>query len=192
MIECLDALGALAKRRTDEIVVMHMTTRVDWPKVSTNPELDIPWTGAMGKASSFALGLALARPDRKVWVLDGDGALLMNLGGLVTVAVQQPKNLLHVVYNNGAYDTSGGQPVPRARQVDFCAMALAAGYPHAYSFDDLGALERELPAVLGQEGPTLLVLNVPSMGRRPAPTGRGTTQAFWELHDYLAQRPGSA
>lgn len=189
MIECLDALGALAKRRTGEIVVMHMTTRVDWPQVSTNAELDIPWTGAMSKASSFALGLALARPDRKVWVLDGDGSLLMNLGGLVTIAVQQPKNLLHVIYNNGAYDTSGGQPVPRSREVDFCQMALAAGYPHAHTYDDLATLDRELPGVLAQDGPTLLVLNVPSLGRRPAPGGRNTTQAFWEIREYLAKHP---
>ncbi len=189
MIECLDALGALAKRRTNEMVVMHMTTRVDWPQVSTNAELDIPWTGAMSKASSFALGLALARPDRKVWVLDGDGSMLMNLGGLVTIAVQQPKNLLHVVYNNGAYDTSGGQPVPRSREVDFCQMALAAGYPHAHNYTDLATLERELPAVLAEEGPTLLVVNVPSMGRRPAPGGRNTTQAFWEIREYLGKHP---
>jgi len=189
MIECLDALGALSKQRADRIVVMHMTTRQDWPQVSQRAELDIPWIGAMGKASSFALGLALARPDQKVWVLDGDGSLLMNLGGLVTIAAQQPKNLLHVVYNNGAYDTSGGQPVPRSGEVDFCAIARGAGYPHAYSFDGLAELERQLPAILAQDGPTLLVLNVPSMGaRRPVP-GRGTTQAFWELQEYLAQRP---
>ncbi len=189
MIECLDALGALSKQRTGQIVVMHMTTRQDWPQVSTRAELDIPWIGAMGKASSFALGLALARPDHQVWVLDGDGALLMNLGGLVTIAAQQPKNLLHVVYNNGAYDTSGGQPVPRSGEVDFCAIAKGAGYPNAYSFEDLAELERQLPAVLAQPGPTLLVLNVPSMGARPPVPGRGTTQAFWELHEYLAQRP---
>ena len=186
MIDCLDALGALSQLRTDEIVVMHMTTRVDWPQVSKNADLDIPWTGAMSKASSFGLGLALAQPERKVWVLDGDGSLMMNLGGLITIAVQQPKNLLHVVYNNGAYDTSGGQPVPRSREVDFCTIAKGAGYPNAYEFDDLASLQRDLPGILKQDGPTLLVVNVPSMGRRPDVKMRSTKQALWELHDLLA------
>ena len=66
----------------------------------------------MGKASSIGLGIALARPDKKVLVIDGDGSLLMNLGSLVTVANMSPKNLVHFVYQNGTYGVSGGQPIP--------------------------------------------------------------------------------
>ena len=66
----------------------------------------------MGKASSVGLGVALARPDVRVLVLDGDGSLLMNLGSLVTIASQAPKNLVHVVFDGATYDTSGAQPTP--------------------------------------------------------------------------------
>src|SRR5687768_1805116 len=106
------ALQLLALARTDEIVILSESTRQDWPPLSTRPDLDIAITGSMGKASSFGFGLALARPDVRVWVLDTDGALLMNLGSLVTIARAKPANLLHVVYDNDAYDTTGGQPTP--------------------------------------------------------------------------------
>src|SRR6058998_1613073 len=123
------ALQVLSRARTDEIVVLSESTRQDWPPLSTRPELDIPITGSMGKASSFGLGVALARPDVQVWVLDTDGALLMNLGSLVTIARAKPANLLHFVYDNDAYDTTGGQPTPGAGMVDLSKMALDAGYP---------------------------------------------------------------
>ena len=138
----------------------------------------------MGKASSFGLGLALAQPERGVWVLDGDGALLMNLGALVSIAAARPSNLLHVVYNNDAYDTTGGQPTPGAGQVDFRGLGLAAGYPSAFSFSSKEELQEALPQVLAATGPVLLVLRIVSRGRLPAAPGlRGTTQAFWELND---------
>lgn len=132
------ALQVLSRARTDEIVVLSESTRQDWPPLSTRPELDIPITGSMGKASSFGLGLALARPDIQVWVLDTDGALLMNLGSLVTIAKAKPANLLHVVYDNEAYDTTGGQPTPGTGIVDFAALALGAGYSVARAYDQLG------------------------------------------------------
>ena len=188
----VEALGVLSRSREDQIVVLHESNRADWPRVSTRPELDILMGGAMGKASSFALGLALARPERGVWVLDGDGALLMNLGTLVTIAAARPPNLLHVVYNNDAYDTTGGQPTPGAGGVDFRGLALDAGYPRAFSFAAVDALERGLPDVLAGPFPTLLVLQIQSRGRLPAAPGlRGTSQAFWELKDLLDKQPAT-
>src|SRR5207244_3483171 len=123
------------------------------------------------KASSFGLGIALARPDLRVWVLDSDGALLMNLGSLVTIARAKPPNLLHFLYDNEAYDTTGGQPTPGAGMVDFTALALAAGYPEARAFDRLEDLERELPAMVARVGPALIQLKVASIGRRPSVGG---------------------
>src|SRR5215207_1271260 len=130
------ALKVLSQARKDEIVLLSESTRQDWPPLSTRPELDIAVTGSMGKASSFGLGLALARPDIRVWVLDTDGALLMNLGSLVTIARAKPANLIHVVYDNNAYDTTGGQPTPGSGIVDFAAVALGSGYPRAVAYDD--------------------------------------------------------
>ena len=178
----LDALKVMAKFRKDEIVIMHESNRADWPVATNKPELDILMGGAMGKASSFALGVALGAPKTGVWVLDGDGALLMNLGTLVTIAGAKPKNLLHVVYNNDAYDTTGGQPTPNSGRVNFQQMALAAGYPRSYAFSTTDALEKALPDVLSGEGPTMLVLQIESRGRLPAASG---LRRFSEAYDYL-------
>ncbi len=182
------ALKVLSDRRTNEVVIMHESNRADWPLVSTNPNLDYLMAGAMGKASSFGLGVALGRPDAKVWVLDGDGALLMNLGTLVTIAGQHPANLLHVVYNNDAYDTTGGQPTPGAGNVNFEGLALDAGYPRAYTFSDIESIEGHIDEILASPGPTMLVLKIASNGRRPtAPGLRRASEALVALREYLAQ-----
>jgi phosphonopyruvate decarboxylase len=183
------ALRLLAKARTDEICVLSESTRQDWPPISTRPDLDIAILGSMSKGSSFGLGVALARPDKKVWVLDTDGALLMNMGSLVTIAQQKPANLLHFVYDNGAYDTTGGQPTPGAGIVDFKTVALGAGYPAAYSYDDLEDFQEELPSILAGPRPALVVLKVASLGRRDGVSGmRRMSEAFAEIKEYLAKR----
>ncbi len=182
------ALAVLSKARTDEIVVLSESTRQDWPPLSTRPELDIAITGSMSKGSSFGLGIALARPDRNVWVLDTDGALLMNLGSLVTIAKAKPANLVHFVYDNGAYDTTGGQPTPGAGIADFRAIALGAGYPAAYAYDEVEDLEAELPEILTGPLPALVVLKVASLGRREGVGSmRRMSDAFVEIRDHLAQ-----
>lgn len=182
------ALEVLARARKDEIVVLSESTRQDWPTVSTRPELDIAILGSMGKASSFGLGLALAQPDRAVWVLDTDGALYMNLGSLVTIARAKPANLLHVVYDNEAYDTTGGQPTPGAGIANFRSIALGAGYPAAHLYDDLEVFEEELPAILAGPRPAMVVLKVRSLGRRDrVGQMRPMREAFASIRDHLAQ-----
>jgi thiamine pyrophosphate-dependent acetolactate synthase large subunit-like protein len=182
------ALRVLSRARRDEIVVLSESTRQDWPPLSTRPELDIAITGSMGKASSFGLGVALARPDLGVWVLDSDGALLMNLGSLVTIAKARPANLLHVVYDNEAYDTTGGQPTPGAGIADFRAIALGAGYPVAHTYDDLEVFEDELPTILAGPRPAIVVLKVASLGRRDGVGGmRPMREAFAAIRDHLAR-----
>jgi thiamine pyrophosphate-dependent acetolactate synthase large subunit-like protein len=182
------ALAVLSQARLDQIVVLSESTRQDWPPLSTRPELDIPITGSMGKASSFGLGVALARPDVEVWVLDSDGALLMNLGSLVTIAHAEPRNLVHFVYDNEAYDTTGGQPTPGAGMVDFAAVARAAGYPATYTFDDLEVLEEELSSVLAGPRPALVALKVASLGRRDRVEGMTPmSQGFASIRAYLEQ-----
>ena len=83
--------------------------------------------GSMGLASSIGLGIALACPDRRVVAIDGDGAVLMNLGTLVTIADQAPRNYLLVIIDNGAYGSTGGQPSCTARSADLASMARGAG-----------------------------------------------------------------
>jgi thiamine pyrophosphate-dependent acetolactate synthase large subunit-like protein len=165
-MEGLDALRLLSEARADQIAVLSESCRQDWPPLSTRPDLDISITGSMGKASSFGLGLALSQPSRGVWVLDTDGALLMNLGSLVTIARMKPANLLHFVYDNDAYDTTGGQPTPGSHMVNFQAIALDAGYPRAFLFDRLEDFSSNLSEVLAAPKPALCVLKVASHGRR--------------------------
>ena len=113
LIPAFEAVKAIHDRRGDAVVVGTMTPTRYWDLVTDRPELDLPVFGAMGKASSIALGVALAQPGRRVVVLDGDGALLMNLGSLVTIAGRQPANLVHIVFDDGAYHTTGaGSPSP--------------------------------------------------------------------------------
>lgn len=170
MIDDFEALKAISEQRGDAVVVATMTANFIWPQVSTNPGLDLMFSGAMGKASSVGLGLALARPDKQVIVLDGEGSLLMNLGTLVTVAQMAPRNFIHFVLDNDVYRTSGGQPVPNAGMTSYTGFAQAAGYPAVHSFDDLEALRKDIAAVMNQTGPVFVVLKtVPAQERPPYP-----------------------
>lgn len=186
MIEGTDALRLLAAERRDQVVVTHMSTNFDWAQVSPRPELDIALNGAMGKASSLGLGIALARPDVGVWVLDGDGSLLMNLGTLVTVANAAPKNFLHVLYENGTYDTTGGQPIPGHGAVDFAQVAKAAGYARTYTFEAIEDFQNRLKEIVTGPHPTLAVLKVRSRERRPSPGIPSTAQSYARLRELLA------
>lgn len=192
MMDGLAALRLLSSRRTNEIVFTTMSTISDWSQVSARPELDIAIIRPMAKNSSIGLGLALARPDEGVWVIDGDGSLLMNLGSLVTIGALQPRNLVLVVYQNGTYDTTGGQPVPGQGKVDFGAVARGAGWPSAVGFDDIAAMETGLNRALGSAYPLLLTLRVAPAGRRPFPELTSTPSYIRRVWDYLAQRPVAA
>jgi phosphonopyruvate decarboxylase len=111
--------------------------------------------GSMGCAAGFGLGVARAQPERPVIVLDGDGALLMKLGSLATTGALAPRNYHHVVFDNGAHESTGGQPTP-SPAVDFALAALACGYRHAETVSDADALHAALQRQLTLEGPTLL------------------------------------
>ena len=167
MIESFEAQKVISRHRDKAIVVTVFTTNREWPQVSANPDLDLPLNGAMGKASSLGLGLALAQPGRKVIVLDGDGSLLMNLGSLVTIANMAPPNLIHFVFENGIYRTTGGQPIPNAGKFSFKGLAREAGYANVHEFDDLASLENNMETILNQIGPTFVCLKVPPATDRP-------------------------
>ena len=145
---CLEILKA---HITDEIVVATYSTASEWIEVADRP-LNYFSFGAMGLASSHGLGLALARPERRTVVLDGDGSLLMNLGTLVTIAAAAPKNFLHMVWHNGSYEANGSHPLPN-RDVDFATMARAAGIRNVRKIDRIDDFENALPALLSEDGP---------------------------------------
>ena len=157
MIEMRDAMRAVLPHRKGDIVLTTETSIGAWADVTDDETLDLP-IPAMSKGSSMALGVALARPDRRVIVWDGDGCLLMNLGTLVTIAGQAPSNLYHIVLDNGMYAMTGGQPVPNVENVSYTGLAQAAGYAKAFEFDDLEEWTTRIGEVLSEQGPVLIVM----------------------------------
>ncbi len=128
-------------------------TRVEWNAVANAPDFTVY---AMGLTSSVGLGLALALPDRQVVAFDGDGALLMNLPSLTTIATQRPPNLLHVLFDNGSYESSGQGPTHTARGVDLVQVARACGYPHAAWAESVDDFQRLVAEAIGLRELTLV------------------------------------
>ncbi|MEK7701189.1 MAG: thiamine pyrophosphate-dependent enzyme [candidate division NC10 bacterium] len=166
-----DVLRAIAAARGDAICIPTMTTAPAWRELAPD-DLSVTCVGFMGGASALGLGLALARPDRRVVVFDGDGSLLMQLGSLATIASAAPRNLTHVVFKNGVYHTSGAQEIPGGLQVDFVTMAKGAGYRQAYAVRELDDFKRRLPAMLTDPGPLLVELSTGLAEKTPM-TARG-------------------
>jgi phosphonopyruvate decarboxylase len=176
-----DALHVLAAQRGDAVVVPTMTTAPAWRRIAPG-DLSVTCVGFMGGASSLGLGLALARPDRRVVVLDGDGSLLMQLGSLATIAGAAPRNLLHFLFKNGVYHTSGAQGIPGGPSVDFATMARAAGYRMSTVVDRLEDFTRRLPEILQAEGPVFVELRTGLAAETPM-TVRERTPFHQQLHD---------
>lgn len=145
------ALELLAGRITDEIVVATYSSASEWIEIIDRP-LNYFSSGAMGLASSHGLGLALARPERRIVVLDGDGSLLMNLGTLVTIGNVSPRNFTHLVFRNGTYEANGGHPTP-APEADFEGHARAAGIKRAFTATTLDEFDARIDYLLNEEGP---------------------------------------
>jgi len=155
-----EVLELLAGQKTGALSVATMRGVASWHAAGGGESHHIDCMGCMGGAASLGLGLALAQPDRKVIVIDGDGSLLMQLGILTSVAGTGAENYYHVVLANRVYETSGHQPIPASDKVDFAALARAAGYAYAESFDDIGVLRERLAGVFARRGPVMLALEV--------------------------------
>lgn len=160
MMDKLECLKRIAEYRTDEVVITMMGVTRRWAEISDH-ELDLAWVGsAMGHAADFGFGLALACPDKKVVVLNGDGSMLMSLGTLVTISTHPPSNLILIVIENGTYEVTGNQPIPGEGFVCFATIAKGSGFKKLYEVDNLEALESTLPKIFKEEGPIFAVLKV--------------------------------
>ena len=135
-------------------------------------ERDFLTVGSMGHASQIALGIALAKQDRKVWCFDGDGASIMHMGSMAIVANKAPKNYVHVVFNNGAHDSVGGQPTVGLK-INLPTVATAVGYQQVYSVETKDYLNELLAKIKNQEGPFFLEVKVKKGNRKDL--GRPTT-----------------
>jgi len=144
----------------DQTVVSSLgTTANEWWRITRDDRV-FYMNSSMGLAASFGLGLALAAPALKVWVLDSDGSLAMNLGALLTEGAQQPANLTHFVLSNGCYQAIGGHRIVNAERMDWAALARAAGIPHVLSASSLEELRSLRAALAEPDTLTFVVLEV--------------------------------
>ena len=155
-------------------------------------ERDFLTVGSMGHASQIALGIALEKQDRKVWCFDGDGASIMHMGSMAIVASKAPKNYIHVVFNNGAHDSVGGQPTV-GLQIDLPAIAKAVGHKQVFSVDNkedlLNLLTSHLSPLTSIDGPIFLEVKVKKGNRKDL--GRPTTTPIQNkeaLMDFLKKK----
>ena len=135
-------------------------------------ERDFLTVGSMGHASQIALGIAMEKSDRRIWCFDGDGASIMHMGSMAIVAQKAPKNYIHVVFNNGAHDSVGGQPTV-GLFIDLPAIAMAVGYKHVYSCNSQDYLAELLETIKKEDGPIFLQVCVKKGNRKDL--GRPTT-----------------
>lgn len=180
-----DLLRPLARRRTDEVVVTTMSAVRPWGRLSDH-DLDFGSAdSAMGHAADLALGVALARPDRRVVCLNGDGSMLMSLGTLVTIGAAAPGNLALVVIENGTYEITGNQPVPGAGRTDLTAMARAAGFARVLRVSHLRDAEEAMEAAL--HGPAPVFVGASVRPGHEGPIRRGPHESARYLRSSLAR-----
>jgi thiamine pyrophosphate-dependent acetolactate synthase large subunit-like protein len=164
-IECLRAIAPLIK---DELFVTTAGgATAEWNAV--RPSDGNIQVKTLGLCSSIGLGLAIGLPGRKVFVFDGDGALWMNFGSLATIGLHQPKNLIHICWNNKQYESSGGEPtVAAAGRIDFAGVARNAGIESARVVNTVDELREAVGYALMNEGPHFICANI-EPGRAEAP-----------------------
>lgn len=143
---------------------------------------DFLTVGSMGHSSSIALGVAINKPEQRIWCIDGDGAVLMHMGSMAVLGANKPKNLIHVVINNGAHETVGGMPTV-ASDINLVGVAKACGYPYAVSVDTFEELDKELNLAKDRNELSLIEVKC-SIGARED-LGRPTTTALENKQNFM-------
>jgi sulfopyruvate decarboxylase subunit beta len=184
----LEALRAIYSRLDGKVVVTIMgAVAAELQSIGHRPNF-FYLLHAMGLASSVGLGIALSRPERHVIVFDGDGSILMNLGGLTTLARYRPRNLVHVVFDNESLLSVGGFPTATSTGSDIAGMAAAAGVPRTGT---VRALEEFIPAfdeALSAGDLTTLVAKVDAVGPSGYVTDLAMLENRFEFQRWLRQR----
>lgn len=143
---------------------------------------DFLTVGSMGHTSSIALGVALQKPQQKIWCIDGDGAMLMHMGAMAVIGANKPSDLVHIVINNGAHETVGGLPTV-ASEINLVKMAEACGYPYAVRVSEFEQLDKELQAAKERRELTLIEVEC-AIGARED-LGRPTTTALENKENFM-------
>jgi thiamine pyrophosphate-dependent acetolactate synthase large subunit-like protein len=154
-------------RGHDDIVLSTMSAAREWMKLGTHPLDFIYAPSAMGQAPALGLGIAIAQPQRRVIVLNGDGCLLMNLGCLVTITAQAPPNYLLITFDNSVYEVTGQQLTAAANEarrgagaVDYCQIARGSGFSAVFEYERIEDWREGIPKVLAARGPVFVLLKV--------------------------------
>ena len=196
MIHAADVFRVFQQHRENAIVIPTGTSGRHWMDFSTNEKRDMNLGGAMGHTASAAFGLAMGLPNEKVVLFDAEGALLMNLGILATIAGKQPKNFYHFLLDNECYATTGGQPVPNARNINYAGIAKEAGYAAAYQFDALEDFDLNVGSILNETGPVFIAIKVvpevenEPIGRRQRRPRRSRAETIHALQEELGMTGG--
>jgi len=181
----LDALKAIYSRLEQQIVVTIMgAVAAELQSIGHRPNF-FYLQHAMGLASSMGLGIALSKPDRQVVVLDGDGSVLMNLGGLTTLARYRPRNLVHVVFDNESLLSVGGFPTATATGTDLAGVAAAAGVPRTATVGTVDAFRTAFDEALGAGDLTTLVAKVEAVGPSGYVTDLSLLENRFQFQRYL-------
>ena len=143
---------------------------------------DFLTVGSMGHSSSIALGVAINKPKMKIWCVDGDGSLLMHMGSMAVMGSNKPKNIIHIIINNGAHETVGGMPTV-AGKIDVVALAKACGYPNAITVDNFNDLDNALSIAKSTNELSLIEVKC-SIGSRKD-LGRPTTTALENKENFM-------
>lgn len=143
---------------------------------------DFLTVGSMGHSSSIALGIAVNKPNQKIWCIDGDGAVLMHMGAMALIGAKRPRNFIHIIINNGAHETVGGMPTV-ASEIDFVSMAKACGYENAVSVSDFISLDTELKNAKNRRALSLIEIKC-SIGAR-SNLGRPTTTSLENKQNFM-------
>jgi thiamine pyrophosphate-dependent acetolactate synthase large subunit-like protein len=191
VIPLADALAVVHRvRRDEDVVVTTMASAKVWMDFGTPHPRDFVFVpSCMGHATSYALGIAIAQPRRRVIVCNGDGSMLMNLGSLVTIAAQRPPNLTVIVMDNGVYEVTGAQPVPA--RANFAGLARASGISGVHRWSSIDEWRARASDVFATPGPNVVVLDIEAVPGRPAPRSPGNAAArAAALRSALAGDPG--
>jgi sulfopyruvate decarboxylase subunit beta len=181
----LDALSAVYARLENTVVVTIMgAVAAELQSIGHRPNF-FYLQHAMGLASSMGLGLALSKPDRQVVVFDGDGSVLMNLGGLTTLARYRPPNLVHVVFDNESLLSVGGFPTATATGSDLAGIAAAAGVPRTATVRTLEAFTGAFDEAVAAGDLTTIVAKVEAVGPTGYVTGLSLLENRFEFQRYL-------
>lgn len=185
-----EALKLVAEQLPQDAIIVSTTGKLSRElyeyrdETGKSHESDFLTVGSMGHSSSIALGIALARPERKVFCFDGDGAFIMHMGALTSIGNMAPKNFIHVLFNNGAHESVGGQPTI-GFNIDVEAIANACGYTHAVSVMTKDEINAAISKALHNQGPSLIEIRVSINSRenlgRPKTTPIENKNAFMKF-----------